>query len=378
VALSALSALLCLGAVVLPAAASASGSISGIVTDAETEAPIEGLQVCAESRPEYQGWQCATTDSSGGYEISLEPHLYRVFFYGAPLGYESQNYDNEAIGSPADLVTVESDPVTGIDAALRPYGRIEGVVREAGTEAPLEEAWVCAWNVTTEESGRCDYTDANGSYAILRVPPGEYLVRFIPSGRGEPGTDNLVWQFYDHKGRYSEAEAFPVAVGQDVTGVDADLLPGARVEGVVRDATDHSLVPEVKACAFWLPSSGPWMCSRPRTDGTYTIQGLPAADYKIGFFPTNPTYPKWGAEYWDQTTSWDEAETLSLEPGTLTTGIDAVMEREPSSLPVPNPLAMPSAQPSAPKRAPRHCRRGFHKKRAAGKVRCVRKHHRRR
>ena len=82
------------------------------MTDAATEVPIEGLQVCAYPVPEDGNVaHCDTTDANGKYTIALDPHGYRVTFDGEPLGYRYQWYDQKDYIS-MDIVMVGSDPVT--------------------------------------------------------------------------------------------------------------------------------------------------------------------------------------------------------------------------------------------------------------------------
>src|SRR5258708_12146135 len=54
------------------ASAETTGSLSGQVVDAETQAPVSNAVVVAQG-PALQGEQTAVTDSTGSFEISLLP-----------------------------------------------------------------------------------------------------------------------------------------------------------------------------------------------------------------------------------------------------------------------------------------------------------------
>lgn len=369
-----LSALVCLCAAILPAAAAASGSISGTVTDEGTGVPIKGLLACAYPVPEDGNLShCDTTDSSGKYTIALDPHGYRVTFEGESLGYRRQWYDHKDYIS-MDIVMVGSDPITGIDAAMGHYGRIEGVVKEAGSGKPLEGVRACAWEVVTESPSGCALTAANGSYSIPDLRQAEYAVEFLPEG-------NQLWQAYDHKESLSDADPVSVGPGEIVTGINAELPPAAQVEGVVRRADNEQPFLGVEICALSLNDEESFRCAHPESDGSYSIPRLATDEYQIEFWPLGAN---WQTQFWDHKASWDEADPLLLAAGTTTTGIDADIVPEPlPQLPpvVPSSLATPPLQSSLPQLqvvpprwTRRHCRKSSYRKGVGGKGRCVRRH----
>lgn len=346
-----------------PAAAFA-GSISGTVTDAVTHEPIEGLEVCAHlfTAEEAEIWSCEDTDSNGEYTIDVEAGEYAVEFWGRPLNYIPQYFDGTSVWQERDPVVVGADPITGIDAEMFEGGGIEGEVDRAVGGAPVDEAYVCAWTIFGEEFGGCAVTDSSGEYAIQGMAEGEYEVEFWA------GEQDLLTQFYDHKDHWGEANPVTVTLGAVTAGIDADLLAAARVEGQVRRASSGSPLAEVEVCAWSTDPEGSWRCAYPGEDGRYAIHGLPSDEYKVEFWPFDESLP---VQYWDHKATLEEANPLSLGMGGIATGIDADLGAGPAAPPAATPP--PSFPPLATKPRPKRCKKGFRKKRAHGKVRCVKK-----
>jgi hypothetical protein len=366
-----LAGLLCLAA--LAPASALAGSISGTVIDASTLEPVESLEVCAyPMSEEWEVWFCDETDVDGEYAIEdLEADEYAVEFWGRPLNYIPQFFDGHEAWWEADILLLESsESITGVDAELVTGGRVEGVVEEAGTGLPLEEIAVCGWTIDTEEFGGCAETDADGEYAIGGMPAGEYEIEFWPQGQ------NYLPQYYDHKAHWWEADPVSVALGATTPGIDADLLPGAAVEGQVRH--DGSPDFNVEVCAWSTDPEGAIRCAYPDLTGHYAITGLPGDEYKVEFWPFDESLP---VQFWDHKPTWDQADPVSLATGSVTTGIDADLGALAPPPTPPTPPAAPAATPSTivtpppsqtkPRR--KRCKKGFRKKRVHGKVRCVKK-----
>lgn len=379
IAVFALLALLCLSAAVLPNVASASGSISGTVTDAVTKAPIEGLVVCAHPSPEDGSLGgCSTTDLDGKYMIILNPRSYTVVFEGGPLNYGQQWHDHRDNWSDKESVVVGSDPVTGIDAKMKPFGRMEGAVREEGSGLPVENARVCAQGYEGDVFDRCTSSDATGHYVIANLRPGKYIINFWPR------SSNHLWQYYDHKEHYEEGDPVSVGLNEAVTEIDADVPSGAGAEGVVQRAGSDKPFLDLWINIWPIDKETFWPVT-PKEDGRFSIVGLPPGEYKVEFLP-RPSESKagWKTQFWNHKANWHESATLSLTAGTITTGIDADMELEQSKLQpqlwpvVPSIFPMPRLHSSPLQRVRRVCPSGFRKKRKGNKVRCVRKHKRHR
>ncbi len=107
--------------------------------------PVAGAEACASAVafPSY----CAKTNAAGEYTITRLPsHEYRVYFSG-PGGLEteylSQYYEEKEWPNVEPVIVTAPQKVSGIDAALKSYGRITGTVIDKETKQPLQGVNVC-------------------------------------------------------------------------------------------------------------------------------------------------------------------------------------------------------------------------------------------
>ena len=379
-------ALACLVMALAPSTAvAATGSIGGTVTDASTHDPIELAEVCAwlveEEEEEEEGWGCTHTEEDGTYLLGgLKTGEYKVEFWAK--GYSSQYYDGKGFWPAADPVTVESAALTGgIDAELSPMAKIEGTVKATEDGLGVKEVEVCVYPLSPEEEENyfygCGYSGSDGAYAITGLSPGNYKIEFWPGYTGR----NLAYQFYDHQVRYSEADVVSMAEAEDKTEVDADLPPGASINGTVTGAAGQPLE-EVRVCSVDAASGKLTICTWTNGEGRYQLRHLVAGSYKVVFSPElseffpGEAFPGEDADglptqFWDNQTTLAAANVLSLGTGDSANGIDAHF----GPLATPPPVTPPTVTPSVHRHE--KCPRGKRKRRVHGKVRCVRVHKRR-
>jgi hypothetical protein len=374
-------ALLCLLMALAPAAASA-GSISGTVTDAETLKPVEEVEVCAWLLESEEGFRCTETDAAGAYELEeLAEGEYAVEFWASYLGYATQFYDDESNWEQADPVVVGSEPVTGIDAALRPRPGITGTVTRSSDGEPVEEVEVCAYPVdpkVEETFSECGYTQADGTYYV-ELEPGKYKVEFWPGGPGQ----NLAFQFYNGRTHWSEADAVVVKPGERTGGIDAGLEPGATISGTVSSAAGGVGLEEIPVCSIDSPSGELLTCNWTAADGSYALRHLPGDQYKVVF---SIDFSEWFGEpvflgeddgfatqFWNNQTTLAAANVIALATGQSVSGIDA---RIGSS--VTPPVIRPITPVPTVHHPRKRCRRGYVRKKVKGRMRCVKRHHRHR
>jgi len=147
------------------------GHIAGVVEDASTGEPLEGVQVSA-------GAYFDVTDADGYYNITNVPTgNYTVT--ASKSGFQTSSTANVNVVSRQ---TIDLDfPLTRIPTS----GNIAGTVTDATTRNPIEGV-----NVTV--SGYFDITDQNGRYNITNVPAATYTVTASKDGYQSSSSTNVV------------------------------------------------------------------------------------------------------------------------------------------------------------------------------------------
>ena len=310
------------------------GQVRGAVT-AEGEGPLADIRVVAYANLYGNGWDYvddATTDADGRYTIGgLGTASYRLFFrdesppWWAPDEdrglYLDEWFDDAATLRDADDVPVVAGQTTdNINVALSRGGSIAGIVtlEEGGS---MKDAWVSVWR---RDGDRLTYlgdssTDATGAYRVSLLPTGEYLVEFSPEwGHG------YIDEWYDDSP--TDKTAMPVAVtdGATTSGIDAVLGKGADISGVVTGDDGRGLADVGVYLARY--ENGDWAYSLDgSTDalGQYRCSGIRAGDYKVEFFPFDGRH---APEFWDDQSSIEDGDLLSVVGGDVVTGVDAQLD----------------------------------------------------
>jgi EmrB/QacA subfamily drug resistance transporter len=158
----------------------------------------------------------------------------------------------------ASSVRLGSQPVE-LDVLLAGASRLAGTIRGSGTKQPLPGVTVTLADSRGEVIA-VTTTDKAGLYAIESLMPGRYTVA-LSSPAFQP-------------------TALPAVItdGQETT-LDAELHPGARLEGTARNAAGTS-VPEARVTL--LDASGNVAAvTTTGQDGAYWFENLPAGDYTV-------------------------------------------------------------------------------------------------
>ena len=160
------------------------GGIRGVVVDATTGQPIEGIRVrCVD---EFYGFvpECTThTTADGSYQLAgfLTDGEYLVSFTAPNGGWADEWYDDVIQAQSATPVSVvEGEWSDGVDAALEPAGAISGTVTNAGGGAfSLLTVTALRWNGGGWEPYKTDLRAYETDYEIGGLPAGD-LSREVP------------------------------------------------------------------------------------------------------------------------------------------------------------------------------------------------------
>lgn len=307
-------------------AAPLEGVISGAVDADATGAPIAGVCVYATgvtgqpgywvaAGPEYE----SSTVGTGAYELRVPVGTYVLRFDPScgrtlPSPYAVQYYLGQVDLERADAVSVSAtSPATGINALLATGFSLSGAV--TGSEAPNGLANVCvsAVDAATATVGRAT-TSTNGTFTIANLPAGSYWVHFDPTCGGARKSH--------YAAQYYPGQAWPtttaeLAVGADVTGVDAQLVNGGSLSGTVTAAgAANNTGICVAAVGAGGDVTGLGITSQ---TGWYEITNLAAGNYRVTI---DPTCNGSQASYFS---AEDYGHTISVAAGHAYSGINVTV-----------------------------------------------------
>ncbi len=303
----------------IDAALAGAGEISGSVTSASTHLALAAeVQVYDTSD---QLIASAQTEGDGDYTVGgLASGGYVVEFVPSSAGYARQFYDDATSFGEATGVSVSAGSTkAGIDAALSASGSIAGTVTSAATHDGIPGVEVDVYD--EGEPIAAAQTGSNGTYTVSGLPAGSYEVEFLPSA------GNYLPLFY--KAKHSLAEASEVSVTPDATsgGIDGELAAGGEISGTVYKPGGTTVAPNVEAVVYNSISDELVGSATTGAGGTYTVEGLPSGEYKVGFNPLESEYPggEYAPQYYDGFSTFGEATRVTVAAGASRSGINATL-----------------------------------------------------
>jgi large repetitive protein len=250
-------------------------TVTGMVTDSSTGAPLEGAAVTAQTGTEAtsQALHRTVTDSTGAYTLSdLDAGDYQVS--ARMNGYQLKT----------QTATVSNDPVT-LDFPLDPGNGLTIQATDGTSGMPLGGLVALAFGTGGTIAYQGSVTlDATGTGQIPSLPPGRYAVYLFSSGYAPHSLPNVsvpsptIPVALTPGGRI-EARASSATLGRIVDGSGATvLLSAARLDGGVTVAPPVSVWQHVPPGTYtFVVSSGSAQASYPFTavEGQTTQLALP-------------------------------------------------------------------------------------------------------
>lgn len=278
------------------------GTLSGVVSDSSSKAPIPGACVTAYSQSDDGQFGPVCTGSDGRYTMSVPADdVYYLIADDPVSAHQSKSVEGETVSTGAVLV---------VDWALDPGVAVAGTV--TGPDGnPVQDICVSLLDATLrnwEGAGGC--TDAAGRYQTTGAPPGSHLVYFMDD-KGP-----LLAEYYDNAADGSQAKMLTLSAGQIQQGVSAQLARGGTVTATVTG--DDTGAPVPGACMNVFDSSdgeGSYRCAD--SQGAVTSGGLPTGTYVVEFWDQNSRYLP---EYYD-----DQKDFAKATPVALTVGENAAL-----------------------------------------------------
>ena len=189
-------------------------------------------------------------------------------------------YDDVATFQDAtDLALASGGSVTA-DAELVEYGSLDGHV-DLATGDPRARAVALLDPATGAVRSRAT-VEANGDYSFPNVAPGSYKVSFNRLS----GFAFSAAQFWEATGEHlglGTADVVTIDPAEVVSGVDATLVEGGHITGVLRDQAGAGL-----SCRLQAYSADGSLVTRTVTtaaDGSFDLPGLTTGDYLVRVLP---------------------------------------------------------------------------------------------
>lgn len=313
-----------------PLGIQATGQITGVVTASDTGLPLADVSVAASDAGTGSSIGYGYTNSAGKYTIDLlATGSYKVGFspssYGAAKNYLDQFYNNQtSLDSATPINVTDGQPTPNIDAVLQPGGQITGRVTAADTHNPLEGVSVFIFADCSNSSSGYASTDANGVYTVTAVPTGNYRVDFDPTSSSSALTKEYIEQYYNNKPDSSSATPVAVTAPNVVNNIDAALLHGGQIKGLVT-APGSIGVPDVDIVYSHDNTTYYYNITTDAT-GAYTITGLVSGTYRVEFSPSTDGASKdYAYQFYSGKTTWTTANTVTVTAPNVTPNINQVL-----------------------------------------------------
>lgn len=285
-------------------------SVSGVVTDASTGLPLEGICVLGTAEW-FQGSRFAidTTDASGAYSLAVpaaaEHQYVRAYWCGeTPRPYEEQWWDG--VPTFEEATDLEIGPLEhrfGVDLALPKMASLQGTL--TGVDGKPAETYISFEplfeGATWTPWGR---SNPDGTYRVDNIEAGEYLIRFGSDGVGS----TYVPEWHDDVPDPADATAVVFEWGEVVT-IDAELeqMGAIKWDFVV----DWDAYPTM--CAYLTDSDGRTVAEMSdRAERPFATGRLPAGDYLLYAEDCNIADPDVAAVWYPDAATRDDAEVLTV------------------------------------------------------------------
>src|SRR5271157_2016282 len=287
-------------------------SLEGVTVNGATGAPLSGVHVRllpAEYQKDPGGTVSVAygvvSDGAGRFSmIGVPPGSYIL----APERSGFMYILEKAEVGNRTVVLKPGDHITGSRLAMTPRAAIRGRVTDEYGD-PVEDAWVCAWPVSTDAerillSGSlansmppllANSTNDRGEFRIVAMP-GKYRVQAtefdeanrnaLSEAASDGGCTDRAATYYPSATTAEQARVVEVAAGADVRGIDIRLVPpqppqsyravalGGIVTGTPADSAGLTVRLESVGSGFWGQTSV-------GGDGRFLFSGLRPGHYQV-------------------------------------------------------------------------------------------------
>jgi hypothetical protein len=228
-------------------------------------------------------------------------------------------------GEPVTVAYATSPAIVDLGAEGLALGsKISGTVTASGG-APLADVYVeaCPLYFNNWSDCRSANSAADGSYTLTGLYPGRYSLLFDTANSSNETTRLYASERYQDFPYYAQGTELRLPAGTNLSGINAVLEPGGFIRGTVTASSTSAPLPDVEV-DFFTPDGSYIGYTVTNLSGEYVSPALPAGDYTLLFFPydSSGTY---APEWYNDKTSWDTADLVSLASGATVRNINAAL-----------------------------------------------------
>ncbi len=188
---------------------------------------------------------------------------------------------------------------------------------------------MCARPVGDESGGRCAESGRSGEYTVPELSAGSYHVGFLILSQDGTHLD-YASQYYNGKPHRSEAEAVSVIAGQTTGEVNAAMLRGGKISGVVTESVTQAPLEGIQVCGDGPPGERlavTTRCDLTNANGEYTLSPLAAGEYAVEFADPSGSSLDFVPQFSGDQRFYSQATLVPVAAGLTTSDIDAAMEQ---------------------------------------------------
>ena len=213
----------------------------------------------------------------------------------------------------ASIVIVALFAFTGAVSAQTPTGSISGTVLKDDNTTPVVNAVVFVNDFTTGAAVANATTTASGTYSVTALGTGTYRVHVNATQQGFP------IEYYDGTDDADSATSVAVTDTVDTPNIDFRLPTGGLITGTVFESNGTTPVSNADVWAEIYDCCGAGNGTRSAANGTYSISGLPAGDYRVQASATSQGFAQ---EFYDDTGDFSAALRVTLTSSSTASSID--------------------------------------------------------
>lgn len=261
-----------------------------------------------------------TTATDGSWSISSLPSgTYSLEFDAPPAYVDAWLGGAHDVALATTFSLSDAQVLSGTNQALARAGAVAGTVVSEGTNVGIGSVAVIAQAATGDATYETT-TDTDGTFSLGGLPAGTYTVRFDASSVG-----NWAPEFYGGAAVAAGASTVTIAAGSTKALGSIGLAAGATVSGAVTGPDGQAATGSVSLYRSGLPADDVWTTTTIGSDGTYSLDHLPAGRYAVHFEPDDDVLAD--EFYADKSTlsAAFGASPIDLAAGSSASGIDATL-----------------------------------------------------